>query len=98
MQHHSLKDIVYNQKMFKKQIVHSFFLGIKNAKKELKEINSNDKFILKEKNKLEKLFKKTKLKPSFDKLFFINPKRNAVFYIWWDENKLEHLILKYGKN
>jgi len=95
MPHHTLKEVIQNQKMFKDKITYSFFSNIKSAKIELMEIKSEDEFILKEKIKLEKRFKKTKIKTYFDRLFFLNPKRNLEFYIWWDENKEEFLILKY---
>lgn len=97
MPKHTLKEIIHNQKTFKEKIVYSFFDGIKNAKNELKEIKSQDKFILKEKGKLEKLFKKIHIKTQLDKLFFMNPNRNREYYVWWDENKEEVLILKYDE-
>lgn len=94
---HTTQQIIENQDKFEKEIYHFLLLEISDAKKILKGIESKDEFILKEKEKLLKKFKKTNTLESIKKYFFKNTKRDKKFYVWWDEMQQEALILEYGK-
>ena len=94
---HTTQQIIENQGKFRNEIFHFLLLEISDAKKELREIRSNDELILKEKEKLLKKFKKTKTLESIKKYFFLSNKRDEKFYVWWDEIQQETLILEYGK-
>jgi hypothetical protein len=94
---HTTQQIIENQGKFRNEIFHFLLLEISDAKKELREIRSNDEFILKEKEKLLKKFKKTNTLESIKKYFFLSNKRDEKFYVWWDEIQQETLILEYGK-
>jgi len=95
---HTIQEIINNQTKFKDKITKYLIKEFNSAKKELKKIKSHKKDIIKEKEKLEK--KITKIKPlnSIGKFFFMNSKRNRDFYVWWDEESNEAVILKYEKN
>lgn len=94
---HTTQQIIENQEKFKDQIFQFFINEIKDTRKELREIESNDSFILKEKEKLLRKFKKNKTIDSVKKYFFLSNKRDEKFYIWWDIKQQEALILTYGK-
>jgi hypothetical protein len=89
------KQIIDNQKMFKEEIVD--FLTKENQKiaKDVLGINSEDEFILKEKEKMIGRLKKTNLNESIKKYFFSSPNRDETFYAWWDVHSQEARILKY---
>jgi hypothetical protein len=89
------KQIIDNQTMFKDEIINYFIKENKNITKDLLEINSNDEFILKEKEKMISKLKKTNVKDSINKYFFSSPNRDENFYAWWDVNSQEARILKY---
>jgi hypothetical protein len=94
---HPIQKIIENQKEFKDKIFS--FLSKENAeaKKILNSINSEDEYIIKEKNKLKNRFKKIKQKKYIEHLFFLNSHRNTVFYVWWDDEEKEVKIFKYDK-
>jgi len=94
---HTTQQIIENQDKFKNEIYHFLLLEIGEAKKILREIKSEDEFILKEREKLLKKFKKTNTLESIKKYFFKSTKRDEKFYVWWDEIQQETLILEYGK-
>lgn len=94
---HTTQQIIENQKKFKDEIFRFLLLEISEAKKILRGIDSEDEFIVKEKEKLLNKFKKTNTLDSIKKYFFLNNKRDEKFYIWWDEIQQETLILEYGK-
>jgi hypothetical protein len=94
---HSIKQIIDNQEKFKNEIISFLNSETTCAKKVLNSIKSDDKFILKEKNKLKSKFKKINQKKYIDSLFFLNYSRNLTFYVWWEENENETKILKYDK-
>lgn len=94
---HTTQQIIENQEKFKEDILRFFIEEIKETKKELRGIDTKDEFILKEKEKLIKKFKKTSTLDSIKKYFFLSSKRDEKFYIWWDVKQQEALILTYGK-
>jgi len=94
---HTTQQIIENQEKFKDDIFRFFIDEIKETKKELRDIKTSDEFILKEKEKLIKKFKKTSTLDSIKKYFFLSNKRDEKFYIWWDIKQQEALILTYGK-
>jgi hypothetical protein len=94
---HTTQQIIENQDKFKEHILRFFIDEVKETKKELRGIESKDEFILKEKQKLVRKFKKTSTLDSIKKYFFLSNKRDEKFYIWWDEKQQEALILTYGK-
>jgi hypothetical protein len=94
---HTTQQIIENQEKFKDNILRFFIDEIKETRKELRGIETNNEFILKEKEKLIKKFKKTSTLESIKKYFFLSNKRDEKFYIWWDDKQQEALILTYGK-
>lgn len=94
---HTTQQIIENQDKFKDDILRYFIEEIKETKKELRNIKTVDEFILKEKEKLIKKFKKNSTIDSVKKYFFLSNKRDDKFYIWWDVKQQETLILTYGK-
>ena len=95
--YHTFQQILENQNKYKENILYFFISEVNEAKKELKGINSTDEFIVKEKEKLLKKFKKNSTLDSIKKYFFSSGKRDENFYVWWDDKQQEVLILKYGK-
>ena len=94
---HTTQQIIKNQEKFKSEIFRFFIDEIKETKKELRNIKTTDEFIIKEKEKLIKRFKKNSTLESIKKYFFLNNKRDEIFYIWWDDKQQAALILTYGK-
>jgi len=94
---YTTKQIIENQNQYKDEILKFVLSDIRKTKKSLREINSNDAFIIKEKNKLLSKFKKLNSLETIKKYFFENSKRDDTFYVWWDVQQKEALILKYGK-
>ncbi len=94
---HSTQQIIENQEKYKEEILRFLLKEVSGTKKELREIKSNDEFIIKEKEKLIKKFKKTNTLASIKKYFFLSTKRDERFYVWWDFEQQETLILTYGK-
>jgi hypothetical protein len=94
---HTTQQIIENQDKFRDNILSSFIEEIKETKKELRSIKTADEFILKEKEKLIKKFKKNSTIDSIKKYFFLSNKRDEKFYVWWDVKQQETLILTYGK-
>jgi hypothetical protein len=94
---HSFKEIINNQKQFKKEII--LFLKEEHCqtKKILDSIKTDDAYIVKEKNKLKNKFKKIKPENYFERLFFLSSNRSTVFYVWWDKEEKEAKIFKYDK-
>lgn len=94
---YSFEQIIENQKKYKDEIIFFLLSEIKEAKKILREIKSDDEFILKEKSKLIKKYRKFKTLDSIKQYFFMNSKRDENFYVWWDTVQQEAIILSYGK-
>ena len=94
---HTIKQIIDNQKSYRKVILKWLTEDLKKTKKDLFDIDSEDEYIKLQVDKLKKKFKKTLYKKEIDKLFFMHPKRNEEFYLWWDDKGQEVIILSYGK-
>lgn len=94
---YTTKQIIENQEKFKEEILSYLLREVRDTKKELNKIETTDEFILKEREKLLNKFKKTNSEKSIKKYFFTNSKRDENFYVWWDEQQQEALILAYGK-
>jgi hypothetical protein len=94
---HTIQKIIDNQKSYRKLILQWLTNDLRNTKKILSELESDDEFIKTEIEKLKNKFKKTLYKKEIDRLFFMHPKRNEEFYAWWDVQGQEVLILSYGK-
>lgn len=94
---HTIQKIIDNQKSYRKLILNWFTKDLRNTKKTLSELESNDEFIKSEIEKLKNKLKKTLYKKEIDRLFFMHSNRNEDFYVWWDAQRQEALILSYGK-
>lgn len=94
---HTIKQIIDNQRVFRKEILSWMTKDLRETKKILLKIESKDDYISSEVDKLKSRFKKTLYKKEIDRLFFMHPKRNEEFYAWWDEQSQEAIILSYGK-
>lgn len=94
---HTTQQIIENQEKYKDEILYSLLKEINSTKKELRGIKTEDEFIIKEKEKLTKKFKKMNSLNSINKYFLLSSKRDENFYVWWDNEQQETLILRYGK-
>jgi uncharacterized short protein YbdD (DUF466 family) len=94
---HTIKQIIDNQKRFRKLMLNWLTKDLRESKKMLVGIESDDEYINEQVEKLKSKFKATTYKKEIDKLFFMHPKRNEDFYAWWDEKQEEVVILRYGK-
>lgn len=93
----NIEEIIRNQSTFKNEILSYFKHDMNEMKTLLKHIKSKDDFINKELNKIKTKFKKAKFKNTIDSLFFMHPKRNENYFVWWDSENEEAIILKYEK-
>ena len=95
----TFKEITNNQEKFRNEILVFLTEELKEAKHDLRNIDTDDEYILAEKKKLEKNFKKanSKFRESFNQLFFMHPNRNKEKYVWWEETQQKAVILKYEK-
>jgi len=93
----TIQQIINNQKKYKKLILDWFNDDLRETKKKLLDIDSDDEYIQSQVEKLKSKFKKTLYKKEVDKLFFMHPRRNEEFYAWWSEEENEVIILSYGK-
>ena len=91
----SRKQILENQKKFKKEITDFLKAEFKQAKKELSKIETQDKVINIEKDKLTNKFKKAKINEQIEILFISEKNIYPNFYAWWDETNSQVLTLKY---
>ena len=94
----TIKQIIKNQEDYKNEILFFLIEEIKLARKELKNIESEDEFIKKEKEKLLRKFKKNNTLESIKKYFFLSKKRDENYYIWWNNSTQEALINRYDQN
>lgn len=94
---HTFQQIIENQEKFRDNILRFFIDEINDAKQKLVSINTEDDFIMKEREKLLKKFKKTSTLDSIKKYFIRSGRRDENFYVWWDEGQQEALILTYVK-
>lgn len=94
---HTSQQIIDNQKNHRKLILEWLTNDLRETKKLLIEIKSEDEYIQNQVKKLKNRFKKTVYKKEIDRLFFMHPRRNEKFYAWWDVVQQEVIILDYGK-
>ena len=92
---HTRKQIIENQKKFRKEIVSSLKEEFKQTKKELGEINTIDKSIKDEKEKLLKKFSKIKISQELENLFISENNLYPNYYAWWDEENNQVIKHKY---
>jgi len=92
---HKRKQIIENQKKFRKEIIDSLKAEFKETKKELSEIQTEDKFIREEKEKLSKKFSKIKILAELEKLFISEKNLYPNYYAWWDEINTQVIKYKY---
>jgi len=92
---HSRKQILENQKKFKKEIVDSLKVEFKQAKRELAKIETKDKVVNLEKEKLTNKFNKIKISEQIEKLFITEKNIYPNYYAWWDEENIQVIKLKY---
>jgi len=97
---HTIEDIVDNQKKFKDNIYDWFVNNYESMYKSLKAIDSDDEFVIKQKEKLSKKMKKSFFLDRANRFFLlcdneINKNRNRKFYIFWDETNEEAEFYRY---
>lgn len=93
----TIQDIIDNQEQYKAEIYLWFKDDLAKTREILKNIKGNNEFIQNEKEKLKQKLKRAKFKPYLDKLFFMHSMRNQDYYVWWEKDSQEALILKYEK-
>jgi len=93
----TIQQIINNQETYKDKIFIFLKEEVKQVKGELKNINSSDEFIMKEREKLLKKFKRTSTIESIKKYFFLSKKRDDTYYVWWDDLIQEVIIKRYDK-
>jgi hypothetical protein len=93
---HSLEEIKKNQKNFFEEIVSFLKKNVKEARKELIELESKNEEIIKLKENLQKRVNKFKLIPEIEKYFFTE-KYIPKFYAFWEEDTKEVIIYKFKK-
>ena len=79
---HTIKQIIVNQRRYRKPMLKWLSQDLRESKKKLVSINSDDEYISEQVEKLKGKFKKTTYKKEIDKLFFIHPKRSIYFTLW----------------
>lgn len=94
---YTIKQIIENQKSYRQLILNWLTKDLRESKKKLVDIKSEDEYIQEQVEKLKGKFKKTLYKKEVDKLFFMHPKRNTKFFAWWNNEEKEVIILSYGK-
>lgn len=89
------KQIIENQKKFRKEIVSYLKAEFKETKKELSEIQTEDKSIKEEQEKLATKFNKIKINTEIEHLFISEKNLYPNYYAWWDEINTQVSKLKY---
>jgi hypothetical protein len=92
---HNRKEILINQKKFNREIIEFLKKDFLHQKNELSQIETEDEFIIKEKNKLEKKFNKIDVKKEVKKFFINENNLYPKFYAWWDEEQEKVEIFLY---
>lgn len=95
--YHTFQQIIENQDKYKKEIVGFLKEELSTLRKELSEIHTKDEYIIGQKNKIKQKLSQTKFIKSTDSLFLLSKKRSEEYYVWWDINLREAIILTYGK-
>lgn len=91
----TIQQIIENQKLYKERIILFFLVQMNELRKDLRNIDAKNEFIINEKKKLLNKCKKVKTIESINKYFFLSKKRDENYYVWWNVNEEEALILKY---
>ena len=92
---HTRKQIIENQKKFQKEITSALKSEFKEAKKELSQIETSDKTIKEEKEKLTNKVNKIKISKEIEKFFISEKNLYPNYYAWWDEMDNQVNKLKY---
>lgn len=92
---HTRKQIIENQKKFRKEIVSFLKEEFKQTKKELSLIETLDKTIKVEKDKLVTKINKIKISQELEKLFISEKNLYPNYYAWWDEINNQVIKNKY---
>lgn len=93
--HHTRKQIIENQKLYRDEIVKVLKVEFTEAKKELRKIKTEDKIIMSHKKKLLERTKDININKEINKLFISWKNITPNFYAWWDEVSQQVLKLKY---
>lgn len=92
---YSTQAIIKNQKEYGEKIINWFSLQFNETSDVLNSIETEDEYIIKERDKLKKKLKKKQFMKYANELFFMNPNRNKTYYAWWNESNDEVNILQY---
>ena len=92
---HKRKEIIENQKKFRREIISALKVEFKDTKKALAEIQTRDKFIKEEKEKLSKNLNKIKIITELEKFFISEKNLYPNYYAWWDEANAQVAKYKY---
>lgn len=95
---HIRKQIIENQKTFRKEIIAALKIDFKATKKELAKIETQDKTIKSEKEKLASKLNKIKISEEVEKFFISEKNIYPNYYAWWDELNNQVTKLKYIDN
>lgn len=92
---HSRKQIIENQKNFRKDIIDYLKSEFKQMKKDLENIDTKDDIIKTEQKKLIDKFGKLKISKELEKLFISEKNLYPNYYAWWDEDNSQVIKFKY---
>jgi DNA-binding transcriptional regulator GbsR (MarR family) len=92
---HSRKQIIENQKNFRKDIVNYLKSEFKQMKKDLENIDTKDDVIKNEQKKLIDKFGKLKISKELEKFFISEKNLYPNYYAWWDEENSQVIKFKY---
>ena len=92
---YSIQAIIENQKKHKEKIINWFSLQFNETSNVLNSIETEDEYIIKEKEKLKKKLKKKQFMKHANELFFMSLNRSKTYYAWWNESNEEVNILQY---
>jgi len=93
--YHTRKQIIENQAAFREEIVSFLKKEFSDMKKELRKIQTKDKEIISEKNKMLDKAKKINISREINNYFISWKNIYPKFYAWWDENTNQVIKLKY---
>jgi len=96
MRKHSYSEIIENQNRYKVELSEWIVENYRNLKLEVDKIDSDDEFIMKEKEKMLKKIKKFDILKITSTFFFMHKKRNKKYYIFWDNYLKEAKFFTYG--
>ena len=85
---YSTQAIIENQKEYQEKIINWFLLQFNETSEMLNLIDTEDEYIIKEREKLKEKLKKKQFMKYVHELFFMSPNRNKVYYAWFYVNLL----------